>query len=219
MDLNSLLILSKKGCYKGFKSISSSEFAQDLDTSQQTASRRLKELEDEELIAREILPKGQKIKITNKGVETLRSIYHDMKSVFEDDGGINLRISGEVGSGMGEGRYYMQIPGYAEQFQKMLGFLPYPGTLNLRLKTDEDMKMRHRLLEMKGIDIEGFKHNDRVLGSVKCFMIEIEGIKGAIVIPARTHHTIATLEIISPLKIREKLDLKDGDIVTVKVFL
>jgi len=40
-------------------------------------------------------------------------------------------------SGKGEGRFYSSKRKYAEQFSENLGFLPYPGTLNVKLDGGE----------------------------------------------------------------------------------
>ncbi len=36
-------------------------------------------------------------------------------------------------------------------------------------------------------------------------------------VPERTHHTVDQLEIIAPVKLRDELDLTDGDHVTIHV--
>lgn len=217
MDMLALLALAKHGCANGLQELSSSKLAEELSVSQQTASRRIKELLDEGYIVREVLPKGQRIKLTSKGTKALRHIHFDLDKIFEDISPSVYPITGQITSGIGEGRYYMEIPKYKEGFTKSLGFTPYPGTLNLRLVTQEDMKIRQTLQDLEGIEIKEFKYQNRTFGSVKCFRAIIEGVEGAVVIPARTHHGFNTLEAIAPTKIREEVDLKDGDLVTVKV--
>ncbi|MFQ5815401.1 MAG: DUF120 domain-containing protein [Candidatus Hydrothermarchaeaceae archaeon] len=217
MDMLALLALAKHGCANGLQELSSSKLAEELSVSQQTASRRIKELLDEGYIVREVLPKGQRIKLTSKGTKALRHIHFDLDKIFEDINPSVYPITGQITSGIGEGRYYMEIPKYKEGFTKSLGFTPYPGTLNLRLVTQEDMKIRQTLQDLEGIEIKGFRYQNRTFGSVKCFRATIEGVEGAVVIPARTHHGFNTLEAIAPTKIREDVDLEDGDLVTVKV--
>ena len=81
------------------------------------------------------------------------------------------------------------------------------------------MYFRRRLDEEKGILIEGFSTEDRTFGEVKAFKCRVNGVEGAIVIPKRTHYPSEILEIIAPVKLREKLGLKDGDIVEVEVLV
>lgn len=219
MDITALLSLAKHGCCEKVVEISSFQLAKDLETSQQTASRRIKELESEGYISREILPKGQKIKISPKGIAMLRQMHSDLDKVFERIEPYVYNISGEITSGIGEGRYYMNIPNYKNQFIQKLGFEPYPGTLNLKLKSSEDIKLRQMLQDFEGIAIEGFAYNKRTFGPAKCFRASMEGVEGAVVIPARSHHGLNSLEVIAPKKIRDAAKLKDGDVVTVKVFI
>lgn len=219
MDITALLSLAKHGCCEKVVEISSFQLAKDLKTSQQTASRRIKELESEGYISREILPKGQKIRITPKGTEVLKQMYSELSRALERAEPSVYNISGEVTSGIGEGRYYMNIPGYKSQFIQKLGFEPYPGTLNLKLKSSEEIKLRQALQDFEGIAIEGFAYKNRTFGPAKCFRASVEGIEGAVVIPARSHHGFNSLEVIAPRKIRDAAKLKDGDVVTVRVFV
>lgn len=217
MDLPWLLTLARQGCCKSSVEISSHALGKNMGASQQTASRKLRKLEKEGYISREVHPRGQRIRLTTKGIEVLRELHQELGEVFAALEPSIYYVTGEVFSGLGEGRYYMQLQGYREQFESKLGFTPFPGTLNLRLKTDEDIKLKQRLQEHRGIRINGFEDEDRTFGSAKCFPGEIRGIRGAVVIPARSHYSLDTLEFIAPVKIREKAGLKDGDAVTVKV--
>jgi len=210
-DFTTLFSLVELGACGSLTETSSGRLSEILDVSQQSASRRLKHLEGEGYIAREVTPRGQKVKITSKGLEELRSLFHLLQEVFEARG-VPVHLSGEVTSGMGDGSYYMGIEEYAEQFKEKLGFEPYPGTLNLKLATGEDIRQRAALAQMRGIYIEGFSKGGRRFGAVRCFRGEVCGRECAAVMPARTHH-LATIELIAPEKLRESLNLRDGDIV------
>lgn len=120
-------------------------------------------------------------------------------------------------SGLGEGRYYTEQNGYRDQFKEKLGFIPYPGTLNVKIEYIEKNKLR-LLKNNSAIIIDEFKTENRTFGKVRCFYAEIEGIKGAIVLPFRSHYS-NILEFISPVYLREKLDLKDGDTVNIVINL
>jgi riboflavin kinase len=194
--------------------ISSKELAEKIGQSIQTASRKLKELEDEGLIERTLTKDGQFVVITDKGRELLYREYLDYKRIFEGEG--EFVIKGKVFSGLGEGRYYVSLEGYKRQFEEKLGFTPYPGTLNLKIPK-EQMFFRAKLDEMDGIKIEGFKTKERTFGDVKAFRCRVDGIEGAIVIPQRTHYPKDVIEIIAPVKLRDVLGLKDGDWVEVEV--
>lgn len=206
------------GC-EGAVDVSSTQLASRLKVSQQTAARRLKQLEKEGLIVREISTKGQNVRVTDEGVRRLFEVYVGLKRIFEEKVK-TIRIRGEVFSGMKEGRYYMSVEGYRKRFEEKLGFTPYPGTLNLKLKSYHDMQARKLLEAYPGIVIEEFEEGGRTFGRVKCFKALIEDrIEGSVLLINRTHYGEDVIEVISPVFLREALNIKDGDNVMVCVFL
>jgi len=217
MDIPYLIFLSKLGCCQGSVKISSSKLANNLGTSQQTAARKIQKLESEGYISREVHYDGQMVRLTSKGVEVLRNLQQDINDIFIIRKSNEFFITGVISSGLGEGRYYMKIKGYKKQFQEKLGFEPYPGTLNIKLSTNEDIRISQQIREQRGMMIKGFNHNNRTFGSVKCFKAYLKGTEGAIIIPARSHHSFDSLEFIASSKVRIKEGLKDGDSVTVKI--
>ena len=192
--------------------ISSSELESSLGTSSKTIARNLKHLEEEGLIERTIVPAGQEIEISDAGLTLLRDEFADYKSIFRIRE--KIEIEGNVASGLGEGKYYIGIPGYAKQFKALLGYEPFPGTLNVRVR-DSDKNRAEKLSEMKALHVSGFSDGDRTYGGARCYMAEIRGIECMIIVPERTHYRSDLLEIISPVGIRKALDLKDGDAVKV----
>ncbi|MEM0088177.1 MAG: DUF120 domain-containing protein [Archaeoglobaceae archaeon] len=196
--------------------ISCKDFAKRINQSVQTASRRLKELENKGLIERTITKDGQFILITEKGRNLLHAEYLDYKKIFE--GAETLKFHGIVFSGLGEGRYYVSLEGYRKQFREKLGIEPFPGTLNLRIPKEE-IGIKKRLDAEQGIKIEGFTAENRSFGEVKAFKCKVNGLSAFIVIPKRTHHLSDVVEIIAERKLRDELNLKDGDIVEVEVIL
>jgi riboflavin kinase len=199
-----------------FLKISSRELADKIDQSLQTAARKLKDLEEKGLIERVLNKDGQFIAINERGKKVLYREYLDYKKIFER--GENIIITGKAMSGVGEGRYYVSLEGYRKQFIEKLNFDPYPGTLNIRINK-EQLYFRRRLDEEEGIKIEGFSTKDRTFGEVKAFHCKIDGIEGAVVLPQRTHYPADVIEVIAPVRIRDALGIKDGDIVNVEVIL
>lgn len=196
--------------------ISCKDFAEKINQSVQTASRRLKELEDNGLIERTITKDGQFVVITEKGRDLLHREYLDYRKIFEREE--TLKFHGMVFSGLGEGRYYVSLNGYREQFRKKLGIDPFPGTLNLRIPKEE-IGIKKRLDAEQGIKIDGFTAENRTFGEVKAFKCKVNGLSAFIVMPKRTHHLSDVIEIIAEKKLRDELNLKDGDIVEVEVVL
>jgi riboflavin kinase len=200
--------------------ISSVEFGKHLKISQQTASRRISDLEELGWIKRRIVGKEQTIKITKSGADEILAMYKNLKQILEE-----ILIVGEVTQGMGEGGYYVRIPGYLEQFQKKLGFKPYYGTLNLQFSDLNKELLEENLKNRIPVIIEGFedKKLGRTYGDVKCYDCVVScldnqdtKIKAAILRIKRTHHKKNIVEILAEEYLRDMLELKDGDRIRVE---
>jgi riboflavin kinase len=213
--LQTLKELALLGAVHNKIELSSHELAHQLQTSQQTASRYLLELDTQEMITRELGVKKQLIQITSIGADVLENEFLSYKQIFDLTNKVAFR--GKLISGMGEGKYYTEQKGYADQFERQLGFVAYPGTFNVEIKYIERNKIR-LLRSYGGIEIHEFPGENRTFGSVVCFKATINGKKGAIVIPKRSHY-VTVLECISPYNLRKTLGLHDGDIVEVVAFL
>jgi len=202
------------GAMKNKIEVSSFELAKQLKLSQQTASRYLLELDKYEMIIRELGIKKQLIQLTSKGVDVLQQEYFQYQQIFDLTNRIHL--TGRIVSGMGEGRYYTEQRGYADQFEQKLGFVPYPGTLNVEIEPIQRNKLR-LLKNFGGFEIDEFKTKDRTFGSVRCYNAEINDFRSIIVLPKRSHYS-NILEFISSDYLREKLHLQDGDEVSIVIY-
>ena len=219
-ELATLKLLALDGALDGRTTVTCAWLAERLDASNQTASRRLQRLEDADLLAREILSDGQRVRVTEAGERALQREYADYRRLFERDAGITL--SGVVTSGMGEGRHYISLPGYMEQFESRLGYAPFPGTLNVDLD-DDSVRTRARMDAISPVPIDGWEDEERTYGPAFCWSATLETVEGGryesahVIAPERTHHGEDQLEVIAPAKIREALGLDDGDHVRVHV--
>ena len=195
---------------------STEDVAKGIGTSQQTASRRLIEMEQRGLVQRTREGRNQRILISKDGLQHLVGMHNVLKRVFETTKE-ELVMKGVVFSGLSEGSYYMSLEGYRKQFRSKLGFDPYPGTLNLRIGK-EDLGERKLLESFPHIYIEGFANAQRSYGPAKCFKsIVNDRISSAIVLPIRAHYGEDVVEIIAPQRLRQRLRLRDGDTVKVRV--
>jgi len=220
-DLSPVLLLTlyklaELGAYSGQILITTKKLAESLNVSQQTASRHLIELQTLGLIRRTQAARGEAIRVTEKGSEELNRMYLRLKAIFEAKPS-EVVLEGVLFSGIGEGAWYVSQPGYRRQFVQKLGFDPFPGTLNLRLKRNYENE--RKLLEtIPHIDIDGFRDGDRSFGSVICYRTKINDIEdGALISAIRTHYGDDVIELISPSNLRAKLRLKDGEIVRARV--
>ncbi len=208
--------------------ISSVEFGKILSLSQQTASRRINQLEEIGWIQRKILGKEQIIRITKKGADVMLAMYKDLKQILEE-----ILIVGVVTEGMGEGGYYVRIKEYYEQFKKKLGFTPYYGTLNLQLSDLNKELLDENLKNRMPVRIIGFEKEEekeeglvkRTYGSVDCYNCVISRLddqdnklNAAILKIKRTHHKKNIVEVLAAPFLRDKLDLKDGDRIRIEFF-
>jgi riboflavin kinase len=216
--LFTLLKLAEMGAHRRTAKISTEYLARKMSTSQQTASRYLIELDNKGWIKRTITPDGCLIKITEAGIKELNTLYTTLRFLMEAAYPPSVTLEGTVFTGLGEGAYYISKEDYRKQFIEKLGFDPYPGTLNLKLTSDYDMKTRSELEAYPAIEIDGFKSEDRTFGPVKCYPVIVENkAKGALISALRTHYDVSVLEIIAPVALRKELKLRDGHKVKVEV--
>ena len=219
-ELATLKLLALDRAIESREKVSCSALADRLDASNQTASRRLQRLEDADFVEREIVSDGQWITITDDGEQALREEYADYRRIFERQVGLDL--SGILTSGMGEGRHYISLPGYMEQFRERLGYEPFAGTLNVDL-ADASIRRRSAMASLDPVPIDGWEDEERTYGPAVCYPATVETAAGEtygachIVAPERTHHDEDQLEVIAPEKLREALGLADGDEITVRV--
>jgi len=217
-QLFTLLTLAEMGAHKRTAKISTEYLAEKSGISQQTASRYLIELEREGWIQRTITPEGSLIKIEEKGMVELRKLYSNLRFLIEAAYPPSVTFEGTVFTGLGEGAYYISKEYYRKQFIEKLGFDPYPGTLNLKLTTEYDLKTNAELDTYPAIEVQGFKNEDRTFGLVKCYPATIGNkVKGALISALRSHYDSSVVEIIAPACLRKSLNLKDGYKVKVEV--
>jgi riboflavin kinase len=216
--LFTLMKLAEMGAHRRVAKISTEYLAEKLGVSQQTASRYLIELDDKRWIERTVSAEGCLIKVTDSGIKELQRLYSNLRYLIEAAYPPSVTLEGTVFTGLGEGAYYISKEHYRKQFMEKLGFDPYPGTLNLKLTTDYDVKTRDELEAYPGIDVEGFTDEDRTFGPVKCYPVTIENKeKGALILALRSHYDASVLEIVAPVFLRKHLGLKDGHKVKVEV--
>ncbi|MDH5713616.1 MAG: DUF120 domain-containing protein [Candidatus Bathyarchaeota archaeon] len=212
--------LAEMGAGSRTVKVSTEYLAEKMGASQQTASRYLIQLEKTGWIKRDVTLEGCLVKITNSGMAELKKLYSSLRLIMEAEYPPSVTLEGVLFTGLGEGAYYVTRDGYRRQFTEKLGFDPYPGTLNLKLTTEYDMKTQSELEAYPGIEIEGFKDETRTFGSVRCYPAIINNkVKGAVVCALRSHYNSSVMEIIAPAFLRSRLKLKDGNKVKVEVLI
>jgi Transcriptional regulator of a riboflavin/FAD biosynthetic operon len=212
---NTIKILKKLSTSGNTTYVSSGELAEELGVSQQTASRFIIELSDKKYIERTLQSRKQKITLLEPSLDILYSELNQLNSILEMDQELNL--TGEIKSGMGEGKYYISQEPYMAQFREKLHISPYPGTLNIKIHPEFENILR-RIRGADGIHIDGFKDKERTFGGVKCFPGKIDGTATWLIFPERSSYT-DVVEIISDKFLRRDLQLHDGDELNIRVTL
>ncbi|MGB9987149.1 DUF120 domain-containing protein [Salarchaeum japonicum] len=218
-ELAVLKLLALDGARRGEVKVSCANLADRLDASSQTASRRLQSLDDDGLVDRDLVSDGQWVQVTEDGERLLESEYEDYRRIFEES--TDLSLAGTVTGGMGEGRHYINLPGYKRQFADKLGYEPFPGTLNVALSA-QSQRERAAMESLDGIPIDSWEDEERTYGSATCYSGVLEADSGTyepvhVIVPDRTHHDEDQIELIAPDRLRDELDLDDGDDVVVHV--
>lgn len=128
-----------------------------------------------------------------------------------------LNIEGVVTSGLGKAGRFMQKDVYQKQYLNKLGFKPYAGTLNIKLKSNVEINIKEKYNDNLKI-IEG----NGKLGDVYFLSANISNKditkEGAILFPTKTVHNFDTLEFVAPEKLRDIMKLNDDSkvIITIK---
>lgn len=208
-DLYLLLYLAEKTQLHQACQTSTGQIADDLHISQQTISRKLQAFAAAGVIERTATPSGMGIQLTSRGKQILQQLYTNLSCFF----GEKKSLHGSVKSGLGEGKFYMSQTGYKKQFQSILGFVPYEGTLNLVVDPSAvDLFLSQKYAHT----IHSFATKNRTFGGLHCYPVLIaQKIIGALIIPERTLHKADTIELIAPVFLRDTLQLENGTNVIV----
>ena len=208
--------LFAKGARYNFIPITTSSLGKSIRKSQQAASKHLLELEESGYIER--LRSGQKVsvRITTKGHAEISKIFSILKSDLETSPSF-IEFKGTIISGMGEGAYYMSLKGYAKQFKTKLGYIPFAGTLNVKLKDKEFIEAKRTLDAYPGIMINGFSDGKRTYGWVKCYPARVNNLDTALILLERTHHDDSVIELISKDNIKKATKLSIGSQISIRV--
>jgi len=122
-------------------------------------------------------------------------------------------LKGKVFSGRGEGAKFMKLPWVKKQIREKLGFVPYPGTLDIRIMQGS-VELKKALAEDGGVDILPAAD----FHSGKCYRASFKTeLKCALIVPEVAGYPENVVEIIGPENLREKFHLSDGQPVEVTV--
>ena len=209
--------LLSKGAKHNFVTITTSSLGKNIKKSQQAASKHLLELENSDFIERIANGRKMSVKITPKGYSEMVKLSQVLnKSLTSSPSSVLLK--GILVSGMGEGAYYMSLKGYTKPFQPPLGYIPFPGTFNVKLEKKEYTEAIRQFGGLDGIHIDGYSDGKRTYGWVKCFSAKLNSSFDCELIRLeRTHHDTSTIELISKNNLRKTAKLSDGSKITILI--
>ena len=209
--------LLSKGAKHNFVQITTSSLGKNIKKSQQSASKHILELENGGFIDRLMTGRQLSVKITQKGYSELVKLHSVLGSSL-DSFPSHLKLNGSVISGLGEGAYYMSLNGYTKQFKVKIGYIPFPGTLNIKLNQLQATQIIQQLDDLESVIIDPFSDGKRTYGWVKCFHATLNNsIKCELIRLERTHHNNSIIELISKNNLRKTSKLKTGSKVTIKI--
>jgi len=212
-----LSYLLSKGAKYNYVTITTSSLGKNIHKSQQAASKHLLELEQNKFIVRIISGRNLSVKITSKGFSEMVKLSSILQKSL-DSSPSYVDLKGTLVSGMGEGAYYMGLKGYTKQFKSKIGYVPFPGTLNVRLDKKIHQESIKQFETLDGIKIKSFSDGKRTYGWVKCFSAKLNNsINCELIMLERTHHDDSVIELISKSCIRKNAKLKDGSKVSIKI--
>jgi riboflavin kinase len=212
-----LSYLLSKGAKYNYVNITTSSLGKSIKKSQQAASKHLLELEQNQFIERIINGRNISVKITPKGFSEMVKLSAILQKSL-DSSPSHVELNGTLVSGMGEGAYYMALKGYTKQFGTKIGYIPFPGTLNVRLDQKIQQEAIKQFETLEGIKIKSFSDGKRTYGWVKCFAAKLNNsINCKLIILERTHHDDSIIELISEKCMRKTGKLKDGSKVSIKI--
>jgi CTP-dependent riboflavin kinase len=125
------------------------------------------------------------------------------------------KVNGKVVGGLKQGVFFTGLDWVRQQCVEKLGFEPWPGTLNVEI-SEEQAAVIDGLVYKKGADLLSPDSN---FCSGKVYPVTVAGIPAAIVRPAeevRTHRK-GIVEIIAPQKLKDALEVTDGDWITFRI--
>ena len=124
-----------------------------------------------------------------------------------------MKITGVIQKGAGKAVLFTQLDWVVEQFEKALGFKPFPGTLNVRVCKGDFTKLEAFFLKKDGQLVP----DNPEFCSAWLKKVWVNGIPGAAVFPSENVriHEKAVIEIMLGCHLKETFHLTDGDQVTI----
>lgn len=123
------------------------------------------------------------------------------------------KISGKLIQGAQKAAFFAGLPWVKQQCQKKIGFVPFPGTLNIEINSSQ-LKLLKNIADHFWEEL--IPPDDNFCAS-KVLPISVKNIKCAVILPeadVNIHHS-HVIKILAPIKLRTELGL--DDFLTIKL--
>lgn len=132
------------------------------------------------------------------------------------------RITGIVFSDLGQASSFMALDWVQELLKERLGYNPFPATLNLRPRGIEDAESWQRA--QREVESVALTQADAGHCGARLFRIVIQSpargasdhIDGAILLPEVKDYPKDKIEIVAPMRLKDRLGVSDGDALTLE---
>jgi riboflavin kinase len=123
-----------------------------------------------------------------------------------------MKVFGIIQSGVGKGAHFTRLEWVMNQCERILGYRPFPGTLNVCV-VDEDVPVLDRFLQNADLELIP---DDPAFCAARVKKVMVNHIPGALVLPSEDVriHANRVVEIIASCSLKDALGLHDGDRVT-----
>ena len=125
-------------------------------------------------------------------------------------------LTGTIESGAGKGATFTRLDWVVAQCRRMLGYEPFPGTLNVRVN-DEDLDSLEDFLRNPDFELVP---DDPAFCSARLKRVTVNGIPGALVLLSEDVriHEKRVLEILAACSLKQTLGVENGDCVKIAVY-
>jgi riboflavin kinase, archaea type len=129
---------------------------------------------------------------------------------------VQRRIHGTIFSDLGQASVFMALDWVQQALRNILGFAPYPATLNVRPSGPQDARLWQQIQrEVAGVPLLS---NEAGFCSARLYLVSLQGlagdgerVNGAVLLPAVADYPRDKIEIVAPVRLKEALGVKDGD--------
>jgi len=127
----------------------------------------------------------------------------------------HVTITGELATGLGQATGFTRLGWARQAFRTHLGIDPWPGTVNILVRTEEAAGKWATVKSWPGIVLPPPRPD---WCNSRCYRARIEGrIEAAIVLPEVDSYPENQIELIASVAVRDTLGIGDGDPVRIDI--